>query len=162
MLYRWVYIRPLPLPPYTRDNNRSNQRETTREDSKSSRVSRARAFPPSPRNLILSNVIPETRLGAAVQSICIRALESLDSDFQLASRERRTRARGKVSGTRNGKRWKGGGMRCPFSRGEHPVQVSSPRIVVPAIIYFLSDRGDRLYGGCSVQALSGQRRMCTG
>lgn len=44
------------------------------------------------------------------------------------------------------------GMRCPFSRGERPVEVSSPRIVVPAIIYFLSDRGDRLYGGCSVQA----------
>lgn len=43
-------------------------------------------------------------------------------------------------------------MRCPFSRGERPVEVSSPRIVVPAIIYFLSDRGDRLYGGCSVQA----------
>lgn len=31
------------------------------------------------------------------------------------------------------------------------VEVSSPWIV-PAIIYFLSDRGDRLYGGCSVQA----------
>lgn len=36
-------------------------------------------------------------------------------------------------------------------RGERLVEVSSPRIV-PAIIYFLSDRGDRLYGGCFVQA----------
>jgi len=34
---------------------------------------------------------------------------------------------------------------------ESLVEVSSPWIV-PAIIYFLSDRGDRLYGGCSVQA----------
>lgn len=48
-------------------------------------------------------------------------------------------------------------MRCPFPRGkrererERLVEVSSPWIV-PAIIYFLSDRGDRLYGGCSVQA----------
>lgn len=36
-------------------------------------------------------------------------------------------------------------------RGERLVEVSSPRIV-PAIIYFLSDRGDRLYGGCFVEA----------
>lgn len=54
-------------------------------------------------------------------------------------------------------------MRCPFPRGkrerervreggrERAGEVSSPWIV-PAIIYFLSDRGDRLYGGCSVQA----------
>lgn len=34
---------------------------------------------------------------------------------------------------------------------ERLVEVSNPWIV-PAIIYFLSDRGDRLYGGCSVQA----------
>lgn len=49
-------------------------------------------------------------------------------------------------------------MRCPFPeerererKRERLVEVSSPWIV-PAIIYFLSDRGDRLYGGCSVQA----------
>lgn len=51
-----------------------------------------RAFPPSPRNLISSNVIPEIRLGGGA-TICIRALESLDSDFQLAAR-RRSRGRG--------------------------------------------------------------------
>jgi len=37
------------------------------------------------------------------------------------------------------------------SERERLVEVSSPWIV-PAIIYFLSDRGDRLYGGCSIQA----------
>lgn len=96
----YVAMFPSTLSLCTRDNNRSNQRETTREDSKSGCASRARAFPPSPRNLILSNVIPETRLGAVVQSICIRALESLDSDFQLASRERmRMQGEAGVSGT---------------------------------------------------------------
>lgn len=112
-----------------------------------------RAFPPSPRNLISSNVIPEIRLGGGA-TICIRALESLDSDFQLAARRRREGGRGggNVEGSENG-----GGCDVRFSRLEREgkrerlVEVSSPWIV-PAIIYFLSDRGDRLYGGCSVQA----------
>lgn len=96
-----------------------------------------------------------------MQAICIQALESLDSDFQ-------SRSGGGESGSRDG-----GWMRCPFCEERRRegreqerarerkrerkrakarlVEVSSPRIV-PAIIYFLSDRGDRLYGGCSVQA----------
>lgn len=59
---------------------------------------------------------------------------------------------GGVEGSENG-----GGCDVRFSRKEREgkrerlVEVSSPWIV-PAIIYFLSDRGDRLYGGCSVQA----------
>jgi len=54
--------------------------------------------------------------------------------------------------------WVGVGVRvrvrvrvCVRGGGERLVEVSSLWIV-PAIIYFLSDRGDRLYGGCSVQA----------
>lgn len=149
--------RRLPLPR-ARITIGVTSGETTREDSKSGRAHRERAFLPSPRNLISSNVIPETRVSAARggATICIRALESLDSDFPLeAARRRRRRGRGGVEGSKE--RAKSGvdalsvSPRRERERGERLVEVSSPWIV-PAIIYFLSDRGDRLYGGCSVQA----------
>lgn len=116
-------------------------------------VHRERAFPPSPRNLISLNVIHETRLDGGA-TICIRALESFDSDFQLARLEGEEEDAGMSRGRETGVDALSVSPRKEREREEtreRLVEVSSPWIV-PAIIYFLSDRGDRLYGGCSVQA----------
>lgn len=71
-------------------------------------------------------------------------LESFDSDFQLAE-ARVEGGRGAIDGVA-----KGGGCAVRFPRRVPRRSIELPDRV-PAIIYFLSDRGDRLYGGCSVQ-----------
>lgn len=85
-----------------------------------------RAFPPSPRNLISPNVIPETRHGGGA-AICIRALESLDSDFQLAARRRRRWRRGRWGVEGSEERAKRGWMRCPFPEEGEREKESAPR-----------------------------------
>lgn len=98
-------------------------------------------------------------------------VESSDSNFQVRGREGSCRARLKERNTQRGEeRGESGGLleggvrgtvtgvgvvescgriRCPFpGKSRRSIETC----IMAAIIHFLSDRGDLLYGGCSVHA----------
>lgn len=111
-------------------------------------------------------------------------VESSDSNFQVRGREGSCRARLKERNTQRGEeRGESGGLleggvrgtvtgvgvvescgriRCPFpGKSRRSIETC----IMAAIIHFLSDRGDLLYGGCSVHAFLSvaplYRRICT-